>query len=191
MNKKRASGPTDGLPDRDLSDYELRCPQIADAVQLWRLVRESPFLDPNSCYTYLLLCSDFADTCVVACDGTELGGFVTAYRPPRRPDVIFVWQIGVAASARRRGLGKRLLRHLVCIPGCRGVRFLEATVTRSNEPSRRLFEAFAADLAVPLEQRRGFRDEDFGPAGHETEELLSIGPLVRTEPDGSSITQDA
>ena len=149
-----------------------------------RLVRDSGVLDANSPYAYLLLCDHFADTCLAAFRCDELVGFVTAYRPPIRPNSIFVWQIGVAATARGCGLGKRLLRNLLALPACRDVRFLEATITPSNAASWRLFESVARDLGVRLETQVGFRAEDFG-SSHEEERLLIIGPLDSIRPTSS------
>jgi L-2,4-diaminobutyric acid acetyltransferase len=95
------------------------------------------------------LCRDFAETCVAAERDNRLVGFVTAYRPPRRPDAIFIWQIGVDLSVRRQGLGRQMLHYLLSLPACREIAFLEATVTPSNTASRRLFQSFAQELNLP------------------------------------------
>jgi L-2,4-diaminobutyric acid acetyltransferase len=153
----------------------------ADGAEIWRLVRESGVLDENSCYAYLLLCRDFADTCLVAERVGEIVGFVTAYRPPNRSESIFVWQIGVAAAARKQGLGKRLLKQLLARPACSDVRFLEATVSPSNRASRRLFESVAEELGVACDVSAGFAASDFRyqDADHDAEDLFRIGPLDR------------
>ena len=155
----------------------LRRPNIDDAAAIWQLVRAGD-LDDNSCYAYLLLCDHFADTCLVAAVNQEICGFVAAYRPPIRPNVVFVWQIGVAAAARRQGVAKRLLHALVSLPACREVRFLEATVTPSNAASRRLFQSLATDLGVPCHIEQGFAAKMLGCEDHEQEELFRIGPFA-------------
>jgi L-2,4-diaminobutyric acid acetyltransferase len=114
---------------------------------------------------------------VVASANGQICGFVVAYRPPNQPVVIFVWQIGVAASGRGHGLGRRMLHHLVGSPACEGVRFMEATVTPSNVASQRLFKGFADALSVPLHVEPGFAPTDFGAQVHEDEMLYRIGPL--------------
>lgn len=134
-------------------------------------------LELNSCYAYLLFCSDFRDTCVVAEEAGRLAGFVIAYRPPRRPGSVFVWQVGVSPHFRKRGIGVRLLRHLVMLPSCREVEYLEATVAPSNVASRRLFESVARQLGATLRTESGFESSDFGAESHEKEELVRIGPL--------------
>lgn len=158
----------------------MRNPTPADAVGMHRIVRESGVLDLNSLYCYLLVCRDFASTSLVACrtggSGGGLLGFVSAYRPPRRPESLFVWQVGVAAEARRRGLALRMLTALVELPAAQGVTALEATVTPSNQPSRRLFERFAAAAGSAVEVGPGFGAADFG-GSHEREDRFRI-PLA-------------
>lgn len=148
----------------------------ADAATIRALAAGTGILEANSCYCYLLLCRDFADTCVVAQRDDEILSFVTAYRPPQRQDTIFVWQIGVAEQSRRQGLAKRMLRALLSLPACREVHFLEATVTPSNIPSRKLFEAFASESGIAHQYQRGFTKEMFGRGDHEEEQLLRMGP---------------
>src|SRR5699024_2622490 len=75
-----------------------RTPTVADGAGIWRIVQESGVLDLNSAYMYLLLSKDFADTCIVAERDNQLVGFATGYRPPKRPDSIFLWQIGIDAA---------------------------------------------------------------------------------------------
>jgi len=154
----------------------LRSPVPRDGARLWDFVRRSGVLEENSCYAYLLLSTHFANTSVVAELNGQVVGFVAAYLLPNRPNVVFVWQIGVDPGCRRSGLGKRLLRHLISLQHVRNARFLEATVTPSNRPSRRLFESFAAEFGAGCRDMEGFSPEDFAGA-HEEERLLRIGPL--------------
>lgn len=162
------------------SEIEVRHPTKADASAIWRFVRESDILDTNSCYAYLLLCQDFARTCVVAVDDGRLVGFTLGYVPPQRPDVAFVWQVAVSPEARGRGLGRQLLREWLSTEGCRHARFLEATVTPSNGPSRRLFRSLANELDAEFTVRPGFAGADFGDSSHEREDLIRIGPIRRS-----------
>lgn len=149
-----------------------------DGPAVWRLVRETGVLDVNSPYAYTLLLDDFGDTCVIAeeAGGTPLG-FVLAYRPPRRPHAVFVWQVAVSEAARGRGLGGRMLEALVRLEGCRGVTHLEATVTPSNQPSRALFRAFGRRQGAEVTVSPRYTAEHFPDDDHEPEELFSIGPF--------------
>ena len=155
----------------------LRSPTVEDAAAIWRLVRDSGALDLNSPYSYLILCKHFAETCVVAEEAGALVGFVTAYRPPITPNVIFVWQIGVAQSVRGRGVGLMLLDALVRKEAALGASFLEATVTPSNAPSQALFRAVARRFRAQCVETPYFPAPLFPDNTHEAEELFRIGPF--------------
>ena len=172
------------------SGFRLRTPGPRDGARIWGLVRDSGTLDLNSCYLYLLLVRDFAATCVVAerecdegkesSDPGELLGFVSAYLRPEQSDTVFIWQVGVAEAARRQGLARRMLDHLLARDICRSVRYLEATVSESNAASRRLFQSLARDYAAPHGYSTGFTSDMFGSAQHEPEPLLRIGPFSKS-----------
>lgn len=144
---------------------------------MWRLVQGTPVLDANSAYAYLLLCTDFAETSAVAEGPAGIAGFALGYRPPARPDAYFVWQVGVADAHRGHGLGRALLTWVVDRSYADGVRFLEATVTPSNEASWSLFRAFARDAGAPLRQETAFPAHLFPSGEHEEEVRIRIGPL--------------
>lgn len=152
--------------------------ELADGAAIWRVVRDSGVLDLNSAYMYMLLAQEFADTCVVAEEHGTVVGFVTGFRPPTRPDHVFLWQVGVAAGMQGRGLGKRLVAAFLQSPGAARARMLETTISPSNEASRALFTAIARDLGTGIESTRGFAAEDFPTEGdHEAEDWFHIGPL--------------
>jgi L-2,4-diaminobutyric acid acetyltransferase len=159
-------------------DVVIRAARTADGAEMWRIARDSGGLELNSCYAYLALCRDFGATCAIAEQHGRTIGFVLAYRPSAQPDAVFVWQIGVDAQMRGRGLASRLLRELVQLPGCRGVRYLETTVTPSNGASLALFSSFARSLRVPIERAGGFGAELFTHEDHEPEDRYRIGPFA-------------
>lgn len=147
-----------------------------DGADMWRLISEMGGLERNSAYFYVLFCTDFADSCVVAEVDGALAGFVVGYRPPARPDSIFVWQVGVAPWMRRQGLAGRLLEALLDQQQP-PARWLEATVTPDNQASRSLFRALARNHRTDC-QERVFMDASLFPVSHEAEDLFRIGPLT-------------
>ncbi|MCO6440791.1 MAG: diaminobutyrate acetyltransferase [Nitrococcus mobilis] len=155
----------------------MRQPDVNDGGGIWRVVKESNVLDLNSSYLYLLLAKDFAETCVIAELSGDVVGFVTGYRPPARPEVLFLWQIGILPSMQGRGLGKRLVTSFLQSPGAQGATLLETTVTPSNAASRALFLAIARQLGVECRISPCFSASQFPDPGHEEEELYRIGPL--------------
>jgi L-2,4-diaminobutyric acid acetyltransferase len=173
------------MPDRDAmrekGPFRFRPPRQDDAPDLWQLVRDVGTLDRNSSYAYLLLCRDFADTCVMADREGTLSGFITGYRPPAQRDTVFVWQVGVASPARGQGLASSMLDALLLSEGCQGVQFLETTVTPSNVASRAMFQSLAQRLNTRLEESSGFEAECFPEASHEPERRLRIGPFDVSE----------
>lgn len=168
--RSTAAPPSDGVA--------VRHAEVEDAPEIWRIVRDSKVLDLNSAYSYMLLCRQFRDTCLVGEVDGEVAGFVTAYKPPREPRTVFVWQIGVDGSARGRGLASRLLDRLVDLPACHDVDWLATTVTPGNEPSQALFRSFARRRDADCRVTPYFESELFPGDGHETEELYRIGPLA-------------
>lgn len=158
-------------------DVSIRPATMEDGAAVWRLVRDSKVLDVNSSYAYLLFLDRFGRTSVVAEAGGERVGFVTGFRPPESPDVIFVWQVAVDESMRGRGLAGRMLDALVRLDGCEGVRYLETTVTPTNAPSRALFASFARSRSAEHTVTPYIREEMFPEPGHEDEELHRIGPF--------------
>lgn len=157
----------------------VRHPQVEDGAVMWQLAQDSGGLDTNSPYAYLLMCTHFAGTCLIAEMGGEPVGFVTGYRPPTHPDTVFVWQIAVAPPARRTGLARRMVTDLLHSPACRGVRYLEATVTEANLPSAGLFESMANKLGTQYSRSTMFETNHF-PVSHQahgSEILLRIGPF--------------
>ena len=163
----------------------LRPPRGSDAVAIRDLVAETGVLDLNSTYAYLLLSTDFAQTSIVADVDGRLQGFITGYRPPPRPDVLFVWQVAVAPSAQRGGLAAAMLDALVDRVRAEGdgaPLTVEATVSPGNASSRAFFGAFARRHGVALTEHPHFTADQLDPDGaHEDEPLLRIGPIDRAK----------
>jgi len=159
------------------SDLELKIPREEQGKDIWQLVKDTRVLDLNSPYSYLMLCKYFGDTCVAAEYEGRVVGFVSAFRPASDPQVIFVWQVAVDEALRRRRLGMTMLKHLLARESCRQVRYLEITVTPSNQAAYSLYRRLAEELNTTCEESECFPARMFPGQQHEDEVLLRIGPL--------------
>lgn len=135
-------------------------PRVRDGAAIHHLLAQCKPLDLNSTYAYLLLCRHFRDTCVHAELNGRTVGFVSAYCPPEQADVIFVWQVAVAPELRGQGLARRMLHALLSRLALAPCRYLETTVSPSNEPSLRLFHRLARDLDMPIVGQTMFEEAD-------------------------------
>ncbi len=151
-------------------------PKVEDGAAMWELVKNST-LDLNSAYKYIMMCEFFSETCVVAKENDNLVGFVTAFIPPERQDVVFVWQIGVDPSQRGKGLASKILEELINRPGCKDVQYLEATITPSNIASQSLFKRLARDQKTNCKILECFSEDLFPGDDHEAELTYRIGPF--------------
>lgn len=163
-----------------LSRVSFSRPEVTQGSEIHDLVRACPPLDLNSAYAYLLLCAHHPETCVRAENAGRTVGFVSAYRVPQHPEVLFIWQVAVADEMRGKGLARRMLHELLARDAVRGCRYLETTVTPSNTASCGLFHALAAELEAPLQESVLFSRENFGAGSHESEMLFRIGPINQT-----------
>lgn len=162
----------------DAKTITLRIPVKQDGLDIHHLIEQSPPLDLNSVYTYLLLCEHFSHTCVVAEMEGSVVGFVSGYLHPDQDDVLFVWQVAVHERARGMGLGQQMLLTLLSRPALKAVRFLETTVGPDNVPSRRMFHGLASHHSAPVHESALFESDLFGPDGHDDERLMRIGPIT-------------
>ncbi|MGD9602978.1 MAG: diaminobutyrate acetyltransferase [Gammaproteobacteria bacterium] len=165
-------------PHRRLPPLLLRPPVATDGRAVHALVASCQPLDPNSLYCNLLQCSHFAPTCCIAELHGRAVGFVSGYLHPQNPDVLFIWQVAVAAEARGRGLGRQMLHELIARPACARVTTMHTTITPSNRASWALFDSFARDLGAPLRSSEYFDRVAHLDGRHETEMLVAIGPFA-------------
>jgi len=158
--------------------YVFRPPAVNDATAMLELVQATDSLEPNSAYSYVMMADRFPETCVVAERDGKPVGFLSAFISTERDDTVFVWQVGVAPSEQGQGIARQMLQELLRRPACQGVRFLEATVTPSNEASAGLFRSLARALNTGCQLDKGFEKDCF-PEGedHEPERLFRVGPF--------------
>lgn len=162
-------------PNRNVIKF--RTPEPEDGSLIWQLIRECEPLDRNSMYCNLLQCDHFADTCVVAEKDGDIVGWVSGYIVPSDPDTLFVWQVAVSDRARGTGVAKRMLNELVSRKCCAGVSTLKTTITRDNDASWALFNAFADQNNAPLAHDAHYVRDDHFDGRHATEHMVTIAPF--------------
>jgi L-2,4-diaminobutyric acid acetyltransferase len=153
-------------------------PSAIDGMAVNQLVASCPPLDTNSVYCNLLQASHFNETSVAASlEGGEMVGFVSGYIIPNQIDTLFVWQVAVSEKARGQGLARKMVSSLLERSSCSGVRYIETSITASNEGSWALFRRLAEQLEAPLEESVMFDKQDHFKGKHDTEHLVRIGPF--------------
>ncbi len=158
-----------------------RMPETKDAQAILRMIASSPPLDVNSLYCYLLICTHFRKTSVVAESSAGLIGFISAYIRPDAPETLFVWQVVVQSDQRGKGLARSMLDELLSRNYPARLRYLETTVNPTNTSSRSLFYSAARRLHTGLTESILFTENDFGENSHEKEILYRIGPFDTDE----------
>nr|WP_245797959.1 diaminobutyrate acetyltransferase [Domibacillus mangrovi] len=166
-----------GITVLEKKDVILRAPTVEDGGEVWKLIKHTGVLDLNSSYSYLMWCTFFSETSIVAEAGNQIVGFVSAFIQPKSPNTIFIWQVAIDASYRGEGLASKLLKTLFNRRNIRNVRYLEATIGPSNRASQALFYKLARDLSTDCNVTPCFIEEQFPEEGHEEELLFRIGPI--------------
>ncbi len=162
-----------------IATVTLRQPTDQDGYWLHQLVKRCQPLDTNSVYCNLLQCTDFANTAIAAQDASgKLVGFISGYRPPARPDTLFVWQVAVDSSMRGQGLAGRMLHALVRRLHPQGVSYIETTISPDNAASQALFLKVFAQLGIEHETSTLFSRQQHFNGEHEDEVLYRAGPIT-------------
>jgi L-2,4-diaminobutyric acid acetyltransferase len=154
------------------TDVVLRHPVLEDGTAVFDLVDACKPLDLNSHYLYLLQCSHFAPTCVVATLHGEVVAWVSGYIPPNRTDTFFVWQVAVGEKARGLGLGKKLITWVLAQQ--KGIQKIHTSITPDNAASWGLFKSMARDWGSDLTSRDWFDKQSHFGGRHNTEVLVEI-----------------
>jgi L-2,4-diaminobutyric acid acetyltransferase len=113
----------------------------------------------------------------VAYHRDQLVGFVSAYLLPQRPGTLFIWQVAIGEIARGQGLAKQMILQLLRQPACAAVTDMETTITESNTTSWALFTSLSRELNASLSSRVCFDQQQHFEGQHDTELLVSVGPI--------------
>ncbi|WP_343068807.1 diaminobutyrate acetyltransferase [Gracilibacillus halotolerans] len=151
-------------------------PSKEDGAAMWSLAEKST-LDTNSPYKYILMSEYFRDTCVVAKQHNQVVGFITAFISPKKPDTLFIWQVGVDSSQQGKGIATKMLHYLLEQSSLQKIQYVEATITPSNKASQSLFQKLARDYRTDITSGEFFTEDIFPGDGHEEELRFVVGPL--------------
>ncbi|MDO6525344.1 MULTISPECIES: diaminobutyrate--2-oxoglutarate transaminase [unclassified Motilimonas] len=160
-----------------MQNIVLTQPDLEDGMAVSRLVASCPPLDTNSGYCNFLQCGHFLSTSVAAKLDDELVGFISGYLVPERPDTLFIWQVAVSTSVRGQGLASDMLQHILDRTDCKGVHYIETTITQDNLASWALFEAFSNKLSAEMTSSVWLKKEQHFEGEHPSESLVRIGPF--------------
>lgn len=154
------------------NEVVLRRPVLADGVAVFDLVDTCKPLDLNSHYMYLLQCSHFSSTCVVASQYGQVVAWASGYVLPQHPDTFFVWQVAVGDAVRGQGLAKRLINWVLAQQ--RGIQKIHTSITPDNAASWALFKSLARDWGGDLSSWDWFEQQSHFGGRHCTEVLVEI-----------------
>ncbi len=156
-------------------------PSKEDGWAVSRLIDACPPLEINSIYCNLLQCHHFSDTSAAVRQAGELVGFISGYLIPDKPDTLFIWQIAVSEKVRGHGIASKMIAHILGREISQSVRFIKTTITETNDASWALFGRTAENYSAPLSRENLFIKDKHFPGHHDTEILVTIGPLLRNE----------
>lgn len=159
-------------------ELNFRRPTHQDGPALFQLIKSCPPLDQNSRYCNLLQCSHFAETSALALDRANVLAAATGYIVPDKPDTLFIWQIAVNEALRGQRVAKRLIDSILDRPVCENVRFIETTITESNQASWSVFRKIAEHFGVTLSSSPLFDEQDHFDGEQDSEQLVRIGPIT-------------
>ncbi|MFF2392321.1 GNAT family N-acetyltransferase [Nocardia sp. NPDC058114] len=152
------------------ADLVVRHPLMSDALDMYRLIYQSPGLDANSSYLYALLCRDFARTSAVATEGDTLVGVLTGYIRPGSPNTYFAWQTAIAPEATRADIAVRMYDLVLADAVDGAIEALEMSVDASNRAIKLLISRLAKRYDATRSSEPLFSSEDLG-GGHYPEIL--------------------
>jgi L-2,4-diaminobutyric acid acetyltransferase len=158
-------------------DLTIRQPEDTDGAKVHALIARCPSLDDNSIYCNLLQCTHFSATSAVAEMDGEIVAVLAAYLLPDSLNTLFVWQVAVDERLRGMGVATRLLFEVLGRINCHKVRYLQTTITEDNKASWALFESFAKSLKAKTRRKTLFDRNRHFDGKHDTEILLTVGPL--------------
>ncbi|QKF82306.1 diaminobutyrate acetyltransferase [Halarcobacter ebronensis] len=158
----------------------IRKPTKEYSKQVFRLIKECENLDLNSEYLYLLQNTHFKESCSIAVCENRVVGFVSGYKLPNEPEILFIWQVAINEEFRGIGLANKLISNTLKRKLNSGITRIHTTVSPDNKSSIKMFTKLAKNLDTKIIAKKFFKKEDFINS-HEEEVLYEIGPIKQKE----------
>ncbi|GEM_PF-3598627 len=115
------------------SAVEYRKASVEDAKEIHTIVKNTPGIDDNSLYYYSLWLKEFDQSNVVATQNNKIIAFLTAFRKPKDPETLFLWQLAAIPRHGVPDLGVRLAYHLIDYEIDNNLSGVEATIDLNNK----------------------------------------------------------
>lgn len=161
--------------DRDL---DIRTCTPDDLQRVSRFVATCPPLEAHTGFTYWVTFNFWGETCFLATDGDEVAGYASGVGTGSSPDLIYIWQVGVAERYRGNGLSQLLISKVVETARRKGFRRANVSIAPDNTASLATFRRVATALGGELEKAGEVAFDD--PEGHRVEEVLYSFEIAQT-----------
>lgn len=117
-----------------------------------QLVSKCKPLGLYSAYCYWVSFRNLGNRCFILEDDGNAVGYVSGLRSSVRPDIFFLWQLGVLEDYRGRGHAAALIGKIIEVARDQGCKSLQFTMLQDNESSYRAFASFARKNGFEMRQ---------------------------------------
>lgn len=114
-----------------------------DVAEIERFISLCKPLDQHSTFTYWVLARYFDNTCFVVEENNDIVGYVSGVKSSSKPDVFYIWQIGISPEHRKKGLSSQLIRTVVEAAVSLGSKSIHVSIDPENSSSHSAFLRFA------------------------------------------------
>ena len=145
----------------------------ADSPLLRALAAACGTLDVHTPYTYWVACQYHGSSIFILEDAGEPIGYIMALD---NPDCVFLWQIGILASYRGKGLSQRLYTQVMNYAAAAGKK-VQVTIAPDNKASFGALESYCRSHSLEIHTEQTlFLTDRIDPEFRETEVIYTVYP---------------
>ena len=111
-----------------------------DFLRVHQFTAGCPPMENYPEHVYKIILRYFGDCCFVAEENGQIVGFAMGIVPQSFPGTFFLWDMGIAPSFQRQGIGGKLVREIENELKELGFHRIELTIDPVNIPSRKFFK---------------------------------------------------